>query len=169
MFGLTVSKDGVGGSDAVCSASRRERVHATCKSQELEAAMDDFEWVTARANCSVNEVFEKLRAQVKADVDIRHNLRPHGEMYAFRFISEGPQFIALVEGNKLHHAVIFTLKDGIITVSDDDDNVLFRANVTLNDDGKCVVKINEDERELWQMRKMALEKLFFTEWYKKRQ
>jgi len=126
----------------------------------------EFDWVAARADCSVSEVFEKLRAQVKTDVDKRHALRPERTPYAFRFVSEGPKFIALVEGNKLHHAVIFSLENQIISVYDDDDNVIFKAEVTLNDEGKCVVKIDNEERELWQMRKMALERLFFTEWYK---
>lgn len=128
--------------------------------------MAEFDWVTARAGCSLNQVFEKLRAQVKEDVDLRHGLRPHATHYAFRFISEGPTFTALVEGNRIHHSVIFSLrnKEQVITVSTDNDDLLFHAEVTLNDEGKCVVKINDQERELWQMRKMALEKLFFTEY-----
>jgi hypothetical protein len=104
--------------------------------------------------------------QVKEDVDIRHNLRPKGEPYAFRFASEGREFTALVEGNKLHHSVIFRLDNQVITVYTDDDTPLFHAEVTLNNEGKCVVKINEEERELWQLRKMALGKLFFADWYK---
>jgi hypothetical protein len=127
--------------------------------------MATFDWVTARAQCSVNEVFEKLRAQVTEDVDICHKLRPKGEPLAFRFVSESRKFSALVEGNKIHHSVIFSLNDQVITVYTDDDTLIFHAEVTLNNEGKCVVKINDEECELWQMRKMALEKLFFTDWY----
>jgi hypothetical protein len=127
--------------------------------------MNDFSWVIARSKCSARDVFEKLRTQVEKDIDIRHDLKPQGQPYSFRFVSGGSdKFTASVDGNKLHHSVIFTLKDDAINVFDEDDHLLFRAEVTLNHEGNCVVRINDQECELWYMRKMALEKLFFTEW-----
>jgi hypothetical protein len=42
----------------------------------------------------------------------------------------------------------------------DGGNLTFEATVTLNDEGRCVAKVDDQERELWQLRKMALEKLF---------
>jgi|SRR5579864_1136819 len=129
--------------------------------------MSEFDWVTARSTCSADEVFEKLRVQVKQDVETRHALRPQGEPLAFHFISEGRTFSALVEGDKIHRAVIFRLESQTITVYTDSDDVLFRAQVTLNDEGECVVKINDEERQLWQMRKQGLEELFFTEYIRK--
>jgi hypothetical protein len=59
------------------------------------------------------------------------------------------------------HWVYFKLEDGKITVMDS-DGITFEATVMLNDMGDCKPKINGQERELWQMRRTALEKLFFA-------
>lgn len=131
---------------------------------------EKFEWITARAQCSAHEIFEKLRIQVKADVDKAHeDLRPkdkaHGSYYGFRFVSENKKFSALVEGNNIHHSVIFSLDgDDTINVYTDDDTSILKAEITLNKEGKCVAVINDEECELWYLRKLALEKLFFTEY-----
>lgn len=37
----------------------------------------------------------------------------------------------------------------------------FDATLTLNGDGECRVRIGGEEYELWRMRQMALEKIFF--------
>jgi hypothetical protein len=127
---------------------------------------DNFDWVTARSECSLEGVFEKLRMQVKEDVDIRNGLRgdpPH--YYKFEFSSHGSMFTASVVGNKIHGSVRFSYNvSRLIFVHDDKDNELLRAFVTLSNKRECVVRIKEEECELWQMRKMALEKLFFTDY-----
>ena len=38
---------------------------------------------------------------------------------------------------------------------------IFDASITLNNEGRCKLKVNEIELELWQVRRLALEKLFF--------
>jgi len=46
-------------------------------------------------------------------------------------------------------------------VNDKDGKKILEATLTLNDSGECRVKIGGQEYELWQMRKKALENLFF--------
>jgi len=127
--------------------------------------MTDFDWVKARSECSLSGIFEKLRMQVKEDIDIRNSQLPALNHYSFRLISQGTMFAAIVEGNNIHGAVRFTYNvSRLIFVHDDKERELMRAFVTLNNDGKCMVRINEQEYELWQMRKMALERLLFTDY-----
>jgi hypothetical protein len=48
-----------------------------------------------------------------------------------------------------------------IQVSDDKDQLLYSASLTLNDEGKCRLRVGDKELTQWQFRRMALEKLFF--------
>jgi hypothetical protein len=47
--------------------------------------MDNFDWVTAIASCSVASVFARLRVQVGEDVRKRQELHPQAAHYGFRF------------------------------------------------------------------------------------
>jgi hypothetical protein len=38
---------------------------------------------------------------------------------------------------------------------------MFEVSVIFNDEGKCRLKAKEQNRELWQVRRMALEDLLF--------
>ena len=125
--------------------------------------MPEFDWVTARAKCSVANLFEALKLEVKQDVEIREALCAKGSHYGFDFVAEGKMFSAIVQGNKIHHAVTFSLEDQLISVRNENDAVMFRAVPTLNDDGRCLLKVGDKEYELWQFRKKALESLFFSE------
>lgn len=126
---------------------------------------ENLNWVKERFRCSLGEVFEKLKAEVKEDVAAREELRPRTparEHYAFKFTSTDRTFTALLEGNKLHKSVEFSLEDKAISVRTGGHPIL-SATVTLNDEGRCVVRINNKEYERWQIRKMALEALFFSD------
>ena|SRR5579862_2638719 len=123
--------------------------------------MDPVQWVVARRDCSPNAMFEKLRLEVEEDVKIRNGLRPKECHYGFRFATSGSSFSAIREGNKLGKSIAFHLNDSVIAVKDDKGQTLFTATLTLDDEGKCKFKIGKDERESWQVRKRALEELFF--------
>jgi|SRR5271157_3588337 len=126
---------------------------------------ENFDWVSALSACSIALVFEKLRLQVKSDVETREAMRelPKSQHYAFKFISNDREFSAAVHGHKIHRAVIFSLSlpSQSIKVRDEKDTLLFDATTTINDEGECRLKVNGQERELWQVRKMALESLLF--------
>jgi hypothetical protein len=131
---------------------------------EVGHSMENFDWVTALASCSVGVVFETLKQQVQEDVETRQGRLPKADHYGFRFVSGNDTFSVLVEGNKIHKSVAFSQKGKIIAVRGDSDGPNFDATLTLSDTGDCKVKIDGQERELWQMRKKALEKLFFDDY-----
>ncbi len=126
---------------------------------------ENFDWVTALSACSIAVVFERLRLQVKNDIETREAMRemPKDQHYAFQFVSNEREFSALVQGHKIHRSVIFSLSlpSQSIKVRDEKDILLFDATTTINDEGECRLKVRGHERELWQVRKMALEGLLF--------
>jgi hypothetical protein len=124
---------------------------------------DDFDWVEARWNCSLTTVFEKLKAQVKSDVERIHAKR-RSQDNEIEFTNNGHNFVVSLSTISTVHlvdAVGFTLKDNEILVTDKRDQELFRAIPSIDDDGDCILKVADKECELWQVRKKALERLFF--------
>jgi hypothetical protein len=125
--------------------------------------MGEFEWVKARAECSIGLIFEQLKTQVQEDVDARQALREGPPYhYAFKFKVENDTIIALLEGHRLHESVTLRLSENTIEVMGKDGKPLFSGTATLNNDGECRLKVNGEELEFWQFRKKALEDLFFT-------
>lgn len=126
--------------------------------------MESFDWVTQRAKCSARSIFYKLQKAVEEDVKLRGKLRtgPIAPHYGFRFDHAGDSFrVELTGSNVTPASVNFKLDGFTITVSDEKGSLLFKATPTLNDQGECRLKIKGCERELWRVRSMALETLFF--------
>jgi hypothetical protein len=119
-----------------------------------------FEWVKARASCSLAQVFKDLELGAKADVDVMKKLYPH-EANSF-FITSGRSLFSV---NRItdtmtsaSQSVDFELSKEI-TIRDGDK--CLHAGITLNNDGQCKLKIADAELDEWQVRRMALERLFF--------
>ena len=133
---------------------------------EKRPPSENFDWVTARSHCSLGEVFEKLRQQVKADVEKREAMRTErsgiGSYFAFKFVqSGGDSFTAMAEGTKVDERVRFECDRNAITAKGKYGKPNLMATLTLSNDGECRVMIGGREYDLWQFRKMALEHLFF--------
>jgi hypothetical protein len=122
---------------------------------------DDFDWVTARSKCSVAAVFERLKLLMADDAEKRNGLRERGEAI-FSVIEGGStRFSVIAKMDHVgHKSVSFVSGVDEIAVSME-GNQLFKATVTLSNDGNCRVLIDGKEHDLWQVRKMALETLFF--------
>lgn len=126
---------------------------------------EKFDWVTARKDCSLETIFEKLRLGVKGDVEKRQGFSGStgdGFVEKFTFVSIAERFSATFSTPIARRTVIFSLGNDCIHVSDETDKELLRATVTLNNDKLCRLVINGEELEEWQFRKKALENLFFT-------
>lgn len=134
--------------------------------------MAEFDWVKARAECTAEQIFEKLKLQVKEDVDIRNTLRREDSPYKFTVEDRGRRFMVKLQGNDLPNVaargVTFRLGDESIDVADYLDGVLFTATLTLNDEGECLLSLlypgtptNRETVNLWQFRRRALEATFF--------
>ena len=126
-----------------------------------------FDWVTARHNCSLAAVFERLKDQTAADVKIREGLRADlrvesGRTFVFQAsLNSFRVFIQNGERNSIVASVSFRLADGAVEVSRDEQPA-FKGFATLCDDGECRLKVEDQDLNLWQFRKRALEDLFFV-------
>jgi hypothetical protein len=122
--------------------------------------VEKFDWVTARSECSLANVYEKLKLDIQADMETRNALRPELAHYAFKFSSGSRSFTVLIISNKVHESVTFHLAEKCIEVQTQ-DAPMFEATVGLNADGECVLRIKGQDYRPWQVAKLALEHLFF--------
>jgi hypothetical protein len=127
----------------------------------MNGELHNLDWVSKRASCSIEKAFEELKGQVQTDVETRNSLRPQAAHYGFAFKSAGNSFSVSTESNAPSKSIVFVLSKHSISVKDGDGNLILESTVTLNDEGECKPKINGQEREYWQLRRMALEKLFY--------
>jgi hypothetical protein len=121
---------------------------------------NNFDWVKARADCSLGQVFKDLKRGVKRDVEAANKIsadQPH----SFAVSSEDGCFsVTRSSSVELPLSVEFRLKhDGIEASGDLATD--FTIGLTLNNDGHCMLKVNGAELEQWHVRRMALEDLFF--------
>jgi hypothetical protein len=122
---------------------------------------DEFDWVTARADCSISSVFENLKTQVEQDVETMNGLRPPSMNYAFKLVQPSKRLFSVdTEGSGVLLRVQFKLEADKICVFSR-EGLMLQAFATLSNEGKCRVLIEGKEHTLWQMRKMALEDFFF--------
>jgi hypothetical protein len=127
--------------------------------KKVEQDTPQFDWVTARSQCSLPNVFRALRFQIEEDVKLRNALRPNNSPYEFSVAENGDEFTVLLEGKDLYTSVTFSLTGHAIAVRGDHQK--FEITLSFNDEGECRLNANEKQCELWQVRRMALEDLFF--------
>jgi hypothetical protein len=131
------------------------------QNDKAEKDKSESDWVTKRSLCSLPNVFKELLLKVENDVKIRNGLRPKNSPYGFSVQVNGDNFTVLLEAKDVHRSVIFSLGERAISVGDDKGQQMFEVTLIFSDRGECKLNVNEEERELWQVRRMALEKLMF--------
>jgi hypothetical protein len=130
-------------------------------SDKVEKDVSKFDWVTARSACSPPKVFKELMLQVEEDVKTRNALRPANSPYEFSITEDGGDFAVHLEAKDVRRSVIFSLAEHAISVRDDKGNQMFDVTPAFNDKGECRLNVNGEGRDLWQVRRMALEGLLF--------
>jgi hypothetical protein len=79
-------------------------------------------------------------------------------------VENGGGFTVLLEAKDVRKSVIFSLTEHAISVQDDKGNPMFDVTLTFNNEGECRLTVNGDERDFWQVRRMALEELLFRDY-----
>lgn len=120
-----------------------------------------FDWVTQRFQCSLPNIFRALRLDAEEDVKIRNGLRPNNSLYEFSVVESGNDFTVVLQAKDVQRSVIFSLAEHAISVRDGDGGKMFEVTLTFDDAGECKLNVDDQERELWQVRRMALEDLMF--------
>jgi hypothetical protein len=132
-------------------------------------APDQFEWVSAQAECTAALMFERLRIGVKQDVERRNALVGFDDGSRFEFSEDGEAFdVARLEGSRFTEPRIsvlvrFERAGRRINVRGEDVGVDFTAILTLDAAGQCRFVVGEALYAEWEVRRMALEPLFFDE------
>ena len=132
-------------------------------------APEDFDWVSAQAACSPASMFERLRAGVKQDVERRNALVSGDDASRFEFSEDSEAFdVTRLEGSRFADPRILALvrferAGPRINVRGEDVDVDFTAVLTLDPAGHCRFVVGEALYAEWEVRRMALELLFFDE------
>jgi hypothetical protein len=134
---------------------------------------DDFDWVVAQSKCSAASMFARLQAGVKEDVRRRNGLGRSGrdDGWTFEFHIDGEEFeVSRVEASGVAESIDSTLAlvrferaGRRIHVHGDGVDVEFTAVVSLDVAGVCRLVVGEAMYSEWEIRRMALEQLFFEE------
>ena len=131
---------------------------------------DDFNWVAAQSTCNAASMFDRLVAGVKEDVQRRNGLLGRDDGWAFEVHEDGDDEFEVSRVVKLGGRdstvaalVRFERTGRRIQVHGDDVDVDFTAVVALDATGACRFVVAEALYSEWEIRRMALEQLFFEE------
>jgi hypothetical protein len=130
-------------------------------SNNAENETPKFDWVAQRAACSLPKIFKTLRADVEDDVRACNAQREDISAYEFSIEEKGKEFSVVLKAKEFTRSVTFCLEDHAINVLDHGGNHMFEIILNFDDSGKCRMKAKEENREPWQVRRMALEDLLF--------
>ena len=131
-------------------------------------APDDFDWVAAQADCNAPMAFERLRAGAQEDVRRRNAVPGRDDGWTFEFAEDDAGFdVSRVQGRLTGSDVLalvrFERAGPRINVRGEDVDVDFTAVLTLDAAGQCRFVVGEAMYSDWEIRRMALEQLFFEE------
>ena len=127
---------------------------------------DDFDWVTAQSACTAALLFQRLQEAVAKDAERRNALAEAEGRWHFELLAEdGDRFEVSRSGARGatggSAAVVFERVGPRINVSGDGVDVDVTIVVGLNPSGECRYYVGEAEYPGWEVRRMALDALFF--------
>lgn len=122
----------------------------------------DLKWVEARSACSLAQVFKELQAGIENDVASINLTKRFGPDESFgTTLTANGTVLVITRRSIVGPRVVVMALNGKIEIHDEATGKNSVADVALSDDGRCKLKIDERELEQWQVRKLALESLFF--------
>jgi hypothetical protein len=151
------------------SATAREEFARTARGVMMaqEHMSDDFDWVGAQAKCSAALMFERLQTHVEEDVRRRNGLLGRPDGWKFEFYAEDDADVfevsRLVGNGKVAAVVQFERVGRRIHIQGEDIDVDLTAIVTVDTSGMCRFVVGEAMYSDWELRRLALELLFFEE------
>jgi hypothetical protein len=124
---------------------------------------DNFDWVTAHAACSAATMFQKLLDGARSDVD-RRNGAAFGRKDNWRYeFHEGDGQFEIVRVTGPSAVVTFQREGPRINIIGEGIDVEITAIAGINASGDCRYYVGEAEYLGWEVRKLALDQLFFEE------
>ena len=115
-----------------------------------------------RNACTLASVFSELRFAVEGDVNKINAARHLEGDDAFTVKTIEPNgFVVYRVRHGSNKSVRLFLEADRIEIQDDFTSQKHSAGITLTNEGRCKMRIAGEELEQWQVRRMALETLFF--------
>ena len=126
---------------------------------------DTFDWVSAQAGCGVEQMFQKLQDGAQADVDRRNSAAfgQGGWRFEFHADEDGFEVVRVTGSSRSDAFVTFRREGPRINIAGDGVEVQITAVVGINAHGDCRYYIAEGEFLGWEVRKQALDQLFFED------
>jgi len=122
----------------------------------------ELDWVKERAACTLAKVFAELHAGVTEDVRAANATATSPNQSDFQIVMSDERAFTVRRGDILKPVVTFMLETASIVVNASGSNEEWRYAVGLNNEGRCQLRRDGEEYEQWQVRKLALEGLFFA-------
>ncbi len=122
----------------------------------------ELDWTKARAECSSVMLFKELQLGIANDIASINSLHyPNAsDQFTSALTTNGRTFV-VAHRSSVGPRVVFSVSDESIEIRDEASGKRYIAIVLLNEEGRCKLQIDGRELELWQVRRMALETLFF--------
>jgi hypothetical protein len=127
----------------------------------MTMSSDDFDWVSAQSACTSTLMFERLLEGARKDVERR---TVAGGDLRFEFHNDEPDQFEVsraTTSGKVTAVVTFEHNGPRIEIHADGVDVEMTAVVGINAAGECRYFVGEAEYLGWEIRKMALDVLFF--------
>lgn len=121
----------------------------------------ELNWVEKRAACSAAQVFKDLHSEIERDVAVANEVNTIPGPFMVSAGTGGAVIVSVK--NEVGPRIVFYFGNDRIEVKDERSNVKIVASPTLNNSGRCVLKVEGVELEQWQFRKMVLETYLFGE------
>jgi hypothetical protein len=138
----------------------------------MESIPQELNWVVAHTSCTVARVFRELFEGVKRDVEAVNLACKLGPDSCFIVDPADADKFMIRRGESIEQVVTFRFGGDAISVKDEAAKNKFTIKLTVSASGRCKLRVGQAERagqlekfgpelEQWQVRKMALEGLFF--------
>ena len=128
----------------------------------------DFDWITAREECSLFSEFTMLENNAKESTKIRNGLSGGRPEFVFsnRLINHSFSVIRPRRYETEEQTVVFHLENDHILVQSNNTEPQagepLKLTLTLNDDGECRYRVNgKGEFRRWHVLMRSLEHIFF--------
>jgi len=122
----------------------------------------ELDWVGKRAACSIEQVFADLMAGIERDVEAANNIfGATAEKPLFKVLKGLTETRFTVNRSGRIKNVTLSRTDAVITIVSDITGETSEYTFGMNDEGRCLMRRDGVEFEQWQVRKLALEGMFF--------
>lgn len=128
---------------------------------------ETFDWVRARAACSLERIFLVLSETAAGDVRAANELRPSRARFEHKSLDRKFLVIRQEDAGGVTQAasVVFELQENGIAVRRITParapEPIFTAKPSLTPEGECLLEVGRQQLRPWQVSRLALEDLFF--------